>query len=167
MYLFPSKKTDLVIDGGNVVKGADFVIMTEKVYHENPNYNPSEIHTELENLFQCKVIMIPWDKCEKYGHADGIVRPIDSENVLLTNYVDYDKDFATEVERRLSKHVHVEMLHYDVKSQTSVIGLISIFCKLEILSSYLQSTSKKMTKPSSRYKAIIHPVTSTNLIAKK
>ena len=115
MYLFPSKKTDLVIDGGNVVKGADFVIMTEKVYHENPNYNPSEIHTELENLFQCKVIMIPWDKCEKYGHADGIVRPIDSENVLLTNYVDYDKDFATEVERRLSKHVHVEMLHYDVK----------------------------------------------------
>lgn len=33
MYLFPSKKTDLVIDGGNVVKGADFVIMTEKVYH--------------------------------------------------------------------------------------------------------------------------------------
>ena len=89
--------------------------MTAKVYHENPNYNPSEIHTELENLFQCKVIMIPWDKCEKYGHADGIVRPIDSENVLLTNYVDYDKDFAEEVERRLSKHVHVEMLHYDVK----------------------------------------------------
>ena len=29
--------------------------------------------------------------------------------------MDYDKDFATEVERRLSKHVHVEMLHYDVK----------------------------------------------------
>lgn len=115
IYLSPCKKTNLVIDGGNVVKGADFVIMTEKVYHENPNYNPSEIHTELENLFQCKVIMLPWDKCDKYGHADGIVRPIDSTNVLLTNYTDYDKDFADEVKRRLSKHMHVEMLHYDVK----------------------------------------------------
>lgn len=111
--------------------------------------------------------MIPWDKCEKYGHADGIVRPIDSTNVLLTNYTDYDKDFADEVKRRLSKHVHVEMLHYDVKKPDKRNWAYINFCKLEKQSSYLQSTSKKMTKPSSRYKAIIHPVTSTNLIAKK
>lgn len=115
IYLTPSKKTDLIIDGGNVVKGDDFVIMTEKVYHENPNYNPSEIHNKLEKLFQCKVIMLPWDKYEKYGHADGIVKPIDSTNVLLTNYDDYDKEIAEEIERRLSKHVHVEKLHYEVK----------------------------------------------------
>lgn len=115
IYLTPSKKTDLIIDGGNVVKGDDFVIMTEKVYQENPSYSPSEIHNKLEKLFQCKVIMLPWDKYEKYGHADGIVKPIDSTNVLLTNYDDYDKEIAEETERRLSKYVHVEKLHYEVE----------------------------------------------------
>ena len=43
--------------------------------------------------------MLPWDKYEKYGHADGIVKPIDSTNVLLTNLtIDEDNSSTSGVE---------------------------------------------------------------------
>ena len=52
----------------------------------------------------------PWDRVEKYGHSDGIVRCINSHKVLLTNYADFDKGFANEFKRRLMEH----FVEYDV-----------------------------------------------------
>ena len=55
-------KTDLVIDGGNVVKAGRYVIMTEKVYAENKHLSPAEIRAKLKAMFHCELIMLPWDK---------------------------------------------------------------------------------------------------------
>ena len=107
--------TDLIIDGGNVVKAHDCIIMTEKVFHENAQYPQAEVLNELEHLFHCEVIMLPWDKYEKYGHADGIVKPIDDSRLLMTNYADYDQELAEEFERRLGTRFRIEKLHYHVQ----------------------------------------------------
>lgn len=109
-------KTDLIIDGGNVVKAGQYIIMTEKVYKENPNLTPSEIRNQLRKLFHCDLIMLPWDKNEKYGHADGIVKAIDDHTVLLTNYADYDSQTAERFSKILSQYFDVKTLHY---SETS------------------------------------------------
>lgn len=93
-------KTNLVIDGGNVVKAGLYIIMTEKVYVENAHLTPAEVRQQLRALFHCNLIMLPWDKNELYGHADGIVKAIDDTTVLLTNYADYDPKIA----ERFSKY---------------------------------------------------------------
>ena len=41
-------KTDVVLDGGNVIKCGDSVIMTDKIFYENSNYEKVDLMNELE-----------------------------------------------------------------------------------------------------------------------
>lgn len=108
-------KTDLVIDGGNVVKCPDCVIMTNKVFIENPSKSYKDVIEELERLFECEILFLPFDPNEEYGHADGIVRYIGNGNVLMTNYAQFDKKFANMFRNALSRKFNVEELYYDVQ----------------------------------------------------
>lgn len=108
------KPTSLVIDGGNVVKWDDAVIMTDKVLIENPGYDEYGLRFRLEELFETDVVFIPWDRYEMFGHADGMVRFIDRRTVLLNNYVDFDPELRTRLLERLKwEGYRVEELHYD------------------------------------------------------
>lgn len=111
------EKSSLVLDGGNVVKVGDKVIMTEKVFSENPGFSHEELKRELQKVMECEVIFIPWDRCEKYGHSDGIVKPVSDTAVLMTNYQDYDPSYADEVRKILSKRFEVAALTYHVRKK--------------------------------------------------
>lgn len=109
------KKTDLVLDGGNVVKLKDKVIMTDKVLKENPQYTERDLKARLETDLECEVCLIPWDRYEIFGHADGMVRPIDGNDILLNNYVDFDKSLRERLLAKLHDHgLQIEELHYDL-----------------------------------------------------
>ena len=108
--------TDIILDGGNVVLADDRVIITEKVLKENPEYTQDRLIAELEDLFQKKILLLPWDKEERYGHSDGIVRPIRSGEVLMTNYSDYNETLAMEMEKRLSDAFRLRKLSYNVRN---------------------------------------------------
>lgn len=108
------KKTDLIIDGGNVVKLPDRVIMTDKVVKENP-FTERYLTYRLEKELECEVCLIPRDPYDIFGHADGMVRPIDRDTVLLNNYVNVDKSLREKLLQALRAHgFHVEELHYDL-----------------------------------------------------
>lgn len=67
--------TDIIVDGGNVIKCDNAVIMVDKVIQANPHYSASKLLAELNRLFRCEVFLIPWDEEEGiYGHSDGVVR---------------------------------------------------------------------------------------------
>ena len=87
-------KSDIILDGGNVVKSDNCVIMTDKIILENiQTYNKGQLLTKLKDLFEVeKVVLIPWDRGERYGHADGMVRFIDNETVLLQGYYNTRKE---------------------------------------------------------------------------
>lgn len=111
----PCEQTRLVLDGGNIVKGPRSVIMTDKVLRENAIFKESYVISQLERLFECRVCLIPWDRYDIFGHADGMVRFIDRDTVLLNNYADIDRDLR----RRLLESLRwdgfsVEELHYDL-----------------------------------------------------
>ena len=109
------KKTDLIIDGGNVVKLKDKVVMTDKVVKENPQYTEHDLKTQLETDLECEVCLIPWDRYEIFGHADGMVRSINGNDILLNNYVDFDKSLRKRLLAKFHDHgFHVEELHYDL-----------------------------------------------------
>ena len=109
------KPTSLVIDGGNVVKCDDSVIMTDKALKENPGFDEPGLRYRLEDLFEANVVFIPWDRYEMFGHADGMVRAIGHRHVLLNNYIDFDKNLRKNILERLNKEgFEVEELHYDM-----------------------------------------------------
>ena len=66
--------TDWVVDGGNVVSCGDKVIMTNKIFRENPNVERAKLVDTLSQLLEAEVVLIPEDVYEEYGHADGMVR---------------------------------------------------------------------------------------------
>ena len=112
--------TDIVLDGGNVVKCGDKVIMTDKIIQENPTKFYRNMIAELENHFQAQIVLVPWDRYEKYGHADGMVRWIDGNRVLLNNYADFDPGLRKELKKTLSEHFTVEELAYGSNKHAKV-----------------------------------------------
>jgi len=94
--------SEIILDGGNVIKGKNWVILTDKVFDENANFKKHEIINELEKLFETKVIIIPREPNDFTGHADGVVRYYDNETVLINSYKPTDK---IEFQRRLTKEL--------------------------------------------------------------
>jgi agmatine/peptidylarginine deiminase len=110
-------KTDIILDGGNVVKSLDAVILTDKIFAENAStYTRDELIKELKRLFEVnKIIIIPWDKNEEYGHADGMVRFIDNNTVLVQGYFDqYPLEFQKEFFGALDRYnYHIKKLSFE------------------------------------------------------
>ena len=105
---------NLIIDGGNIIKCSDCIIMTDKVFIENSNYSKLHLINMLETFFGCEIIFIPCDRNEVYGHADGMVRYIDENKVLLNNYGDYDKIFRNKIMKVLQTHFNIVELSYKI-----------------------------------------------------
>ena len=106
---------DLVIDGGNVVRCDDKIVMTEKVFFENKDKSRNEIQRLLEEAFECDIIFLPWDRKEIFGHSDGIVHYVGDNRVLMTNYADFDAAKSNKILNLLEKHVEVIPLRYNAK----------------------------------------------------
>ena len=62
--------------------------------------------------------MLPWDRQEIYGHADGLVRYVGDGRVLVINYDRFNKGFTRKVVSVLKQHFSdVHKLEYDVPKQ--------------------------------------------------
>lgn len=108
---------DLVLDGGNVVKCGNTIVMTEKVFVENKNKTHSEVERILMDAFQCNVLFLPWDHQEKYGHSDGIIHYAGDGKILLTNYDEISPHYYNRFRKALEKHFEVIPLKYKTKRQ--------------------------------------------------
>lgn len=84
--------SDIILDGGNVVMHENKAIITDRVFSENPDRDREKLISELSALLECEIIIIPAYKPEYdfTGHADGMIRFVDSNTVLVN---DLDQDF--------------------------------------------------------------------------
>lgn len=106
LHNFKTLKSPIILDGGNVVKSNDCVIMTDKVLWENKRlYSSKELISKLHEQFEVdKVVIIPWDNECEYGHADGMLRFINKDTVLISGfYEQFDKDFKTPILKKIEK----------------------------------------------------------------
>jgi len=98
-----TEKSKLIVDGGNVVRSTDKVIMCDKVFHENRYIPEKDLIKQLKELFQVdKLFFVPWDTDDFTGHADGMVRFIDSDTVLINDYSKEKPEFQKSF--RMSLH---------------------------------------------------------------
>ena len=103
-------------DGGNVVHGGLKVIMTAKVFEENPQGSIHDLPRLLQMHFGANLIILPWDTKEIYGHSDGIVRFVDDDTVIMTNYHQFDQKMAARFRNILKANFkNVHELNYKVK----------------------------------------------------
>ncbi|MCR5850890.1 MAG: agmatine deiminase family protein [Bacteroidaceae bacterium] len=106
---------DLVIDGGNVVKCGDVVVMTDKVFVENKDKSRLEVERILRDAFLCDILFLPWDRQEYLGHSDGIVHYAGTGRILLTNYDVFSSYFYNRFRKLLEARFEVIPLRYKTK----------------------------------------------------
>lgn len=111
--------SDIIIDGGNIISCGNKVIMTDKIFRENQQYDRDLLIDKLEQLLEAKVVLIPEDNYDEYGHADGMVRYMGGGCVLLNNYCDFDKTLRKKLLAALSPHFKITELHYGAYTDIS------------------------------------------------
>lgn len=122
--------TDINLDGGNVVfsPSKEKVIISDRVYSENPSWHKAELTAKLENLLEASVLIIPSLKSDMTGHADGMVRFV-NENTVVTNAPLSPFGFETKVKKALQNH-GIEVLdfpYFDSNGDTAIGCYLNFF----------------------------------------
>jgi agmatine/peptidylarginine deiminase len=94
-------KTDLIIDGGNVVKSRNCIVMTDKVVLENRlKYSKQKLIARLHDVFEVdKVVIIPADPDNEFGHTDGMLRFINDATMLVSSFYRGDTEMLRQLNR--------------------------------------------------------------------
>jgi agmatine deiminase len=114
-------KSEIIIDGGNVTKYTDKVIMTDRIFRDNPNIERKNLIKQLEQLFQIdKIVLVPEQPFDFTGHSDGMVRFIDNHNVIINDYSKEKPEFSRAFEIALhNAGLNYEKIPYNVYENPS------------------------------------------------
>ncbi|KAA9332676.1 agmatine deiminase family protein [Adhaeribacter soli] len=87
-------KSDIKIDGGNIVRSTNKVILSDKIFIENPEIPEKQLIKAIRKILEVEqVIFIPTHPQDKIGHADGMVRFLDEKTVLINDLSREKPDF--------------------------------------------------------------------------
>ncbi len=119
---------DVVIDGGNVVRFKRKAIMTERIYRENPGYSKEVLLDKLKDVLGVdEIVMIPVEPGDPYGHADGCVRFLNENTVMINepqkSHPKFDRALRKILEKhRLGFHEMPIFIDHDSKHKDSAVG---------------------------------------------
>jgi len=83
----PDNKSEIILDGGNLIHWSDKVIMTDRIFRENPSYERKELLESLRKALEIETIyFVPEQPGDFTGHADGMLRFIDDKTILVNDY---------------------------------------------------------------------------------
>lgn len=130
------KKSNIVVDGGNVTRTTDKVIMCDKIFTENRNIKEKNLIRELQELFQVdKLIFIPTHPIDFTGHADGMVRFYDSNTVLINDYsretMEFQLKFRLALHNAGLNYIEIPYNPYDNKKDEHANGEYINFLQMQ------------------------------------
>lgn len=97
-------KSPILVEGGNVTRCKNKVIMTQRVFKDNPTYERSPLIRELYELLQIEdLYFIPEQPYDFTGHSDGMVRFFDEQTLLINDYSKESKSFQKAFEIAIHK----------------------------------------------------------------
>jgi agmatine deiminase len=110
-FMRDCRRERIVLDGGNVVASRNRVVLTDKIFKENPKITPPRLRQRLEELFQAECVVIPKEPYDEVGHADGVVRFVTENRVLMNDYSGVDPCYGAKVRKLLEgKGMEVDTL---------------------------------------------------------
>ena len=99
----------VVLDGGNVSRSSDCVILCDKLFTENPAIAEKDLIRQLQDLFEVsKIVLVPSHLFDFTGHSDGVLRWYDRHTVLINDYTNDPTGFGL----RLRMALHNAGLSY-------------------------------------------------------
>ena len=110
------------LDGGNVVKWDNKVMITDRIFSENPEYSDKSLLVkEIEKLLDVECIIIPQIRpaYDFTGHADGLVKFID-QSIVLGNTLEFEfKYWSSGMRKVISEHnlEYIEMPSFEYKDK--------------------------------------------------
>lgn len=114
--------SDIVLDGGNLCYLQNRAILTDRVFKDNSHYTRQVLLQELYSLLEVdEIIIIPALPYELTGHADGIIRFIDDDTVLLNDLTQIcSKTYWNKLHKVLDSKFKVILLPNDLHLNKSV-----------------------------------------------
>ena len=105
-------------------------IITDRIFSENPNWIKETLLTELAKLLECEIIIIPAYRPEYdfTGHADGMMRFVDC-NTVLVNSLDQDFKYMKDaiikaLDKANLKYINFPWFEHKIKGNNDhVIGI--------------------------------------------
>ncbi|HWG41287.1 MAG TPA: agmatine deiminase family protein [Gemmataceae bacterium] len=124
-------RSNIVLDGGNVVTSGRTAFVTDKIYKENPGWERPQLRDKLQELLQVdQLLVIPREPFDPIGHADGQVRFLDEQTVLVNDYSTVDPAFGERLIRILRRYrLQVETLPYfhETRSREGIPSAVGNF----------------------------------------
>ena len=107
-------RSDIILDGGNVVATEHKAILTDKIYKENPGRKRPDLRDELRRLLRVEeLIVVPKEPYDPFGHTDSMVRFLDEHMVLVNDYPVAESRFRGRLAAVLREHdLAIELVPY-------------------------------------------------------
>jgi agmatine deiminase len=120
-------KSAIKIDGGNVIKGKNWAILTDRIFSENSSVDRTTILKELEQLLEAKPIIVPTEPGDYLGHADGIIRRFDEETLIINSYqsksgIQFSKKLESALKTEGFRIVKIPNGHHNAVDKNSADG---------------------------------------------
>ena len=126
----PVTYSHINLDGGNVVfspSGAR-VLISDRIFSENPEYPPTALVRELSELLEAEVLLIPSLKSDITGHADGMGRFLDDRTVLCNRPLS-----SCGFEQKVKQSVRDYGLYAEDFPFVPTVGISAVGCYLNYL----------------------------------
>jgi len=96
--------SDINLDGGNVLICGNRAIISDRVFSENPDIKEEDLKAELSHLLEAEIIIIPAQKDDFTGHADGMVRFVNCDTILGNDRAEEFKYWREKMDKVLSTY---------------------------------------------------------------
>lgn len=98
------QRSDVVLDGGNVVAARTTAIVTDRMHGESAGRPRGQLRREFrEALELTDCVLIPKEPYDTIGHADGVVRFLGEGLVVVNNYSKVDPAYGTRLRKVLQR----------------------------------------------------------------
>lgn len=125
--------SNINLDGGNIVfsPSKQIAIISDRIFAENENNSKAVLIQKLEQLLETQIVIIPSLKSDMTGHADGMVRFID-DNTVLVNDTPYQNGLEQKISKKL-KEYKINTIHFPYfdSPKNSAVGCYLNFLETE------------------------------------
>ena len=124
-----AEKSDINLDGGNVLICDDRAIISNRIYSENPNWNKEELVSTLSKLLECEIIIIPAENDDMTGHADGMVRFVDRNTILGNKLADEYKYWREGMQKVIEQYglKYIDVPFFAPKAPKHPLSAVGIY----------------------------------------
>ncbi|TAE16120.1 MAG: hypothetical protein EAZ47_11530 [Bacteroidetes bacterium] len=121
LQIQPSKAA-VKLEGGNIIRSRNSVIMTERVFKENSNISRHKLISQLQELLKVEnMCFLPELPDDFTGHADGMLRFLDEKTLLVNDFskesIEFQQAFKSAIKKGGFDSIEIP---YNVYSNRSI-----------------------------------------------